>query len=119
MTDKQILIQYLEDNTIPKFKVPDDQMESIRTSYKDIYTYYFKIIDRLEYAFYTETYPYPAFVLHSDTSLIAYNIEKEAMVTLLDRLSTSEDIILEHEFYTETIRIKDMLKLYNQGSIKI
>lgn len=116
--DKNMLLSYMENNSIPKFYIAEDLNEfKIKTDM--VYYHYFKVIDRIEYAVYSETYPYPAFLLYNNNSLLAYTIEKFSIENILSMMSESTSLIKEYEFYSEAIRVNSMLKLIERGSVKI
>lgn len=88
-------------------------------SYQPLYEYYFKSIDRLEFSFYTETYPTDLFVLYNDEFISKFEVSALNMYDLLNSLYINDQAIIEGEFYDEAIRIKQMITLFNKGTIKI
>lgn len=118
LTDRQILLSYMENYNIPKFYI-DGELNDIKNDRNLIYDYYYQVIDRIEYALYSNTLPYPAFVLYNKNSLVAYNIESYSVELMLKDMLDMSNLIIEGEYYDEVIRIKDMLKLIKQGTFKI
>lgn len=119
MDNKYNLIYYLENENIPKFKIIGRDINDVLKDEYELLKFYFMCLDRVEYAFYTETYSYPIFAIYNDRTAGTYSVERKTIITLLEDMLDSKNIIIDNEFFSESIRIKEMLDLYYKKSVKV
>lgn len=116
---KNDLLMYLESEQIPKYKILYGDFDKVIRDFDTVIKYYFLSLDRIEYAFYSGTYSYPIYMLYNDLMVASFAVNKKTMVGLLHDMEGSLDIITDNEFYSEVLRVKEMIKLHKQGTIKI
>jgi hypothetical protein len=106
--DKQNeILNDLINSRIPKYYIFNIEDEIKKPNI--ILEHYYLSFDRLEYAIYTNTFPYTIFILYCEDRLYSFSINETNIRSVLQKMLKCNDVIAKGEFFDEYKKIKVFL----------